>query len=63
MNRRRQKKFNEVIQGISFFALLLSVSAMDSKDITIPAIALMVAVVVLLVSVRLEERRSNGQLR
>ena len=61
--RRRQKKFNEVIQCISFLTLLLSVSAMDSDDITIPAIALIVAVVVLLVSVRLEERRSNGQLR
>jgi hypothetical protein len=57
--RRKQKKLNDIIQGICFMTMLISASAMDSTDITIPTIALLVSGAVLFVSAKLEERRNR----
>lgn len=55
--REKQTRNLTLIQGISFILTLISISALDSENITIPLIALIVSSTVLFVTARLEKNR------
>ena len=55
--RRRQRKTLTIIQGILFALFFISMSAMDSKEITIPAVAFIASAVGLFITAKLEEGR------
>ena len=55
--REKQTRNLTLIQGISFILTLISISALDSENITIPLIALIVSGTVLFITARLEKNR------
>lgn len=57
--RKRQENFLTIIEGICFVAFWVSLACMDSQDITIPLIALIVSAVGMFTSFKLEERRKQ----
>ena len=57
--RKNQERLLTMVEGIYLLTFLLSMSAMDSPDVTIPSIALILSGIGLFVTFRLEEGRKR----
>lgn len=55
--RRKQRRRLTIIQGILVTLFFISMSAMDSRDITIPAVAFVASGIGLFITSKLEEGR------
>lgn len=55
--RKKQKKTLTIIEGILFTLFFVSMCAMDSRDITIPAIVFVASAIGLFMAFKLEEGR------